>query len=58
MSRGTTHVQCTSDLAAIALVECLASDGYLASADGTTVHTDAPYRVVNRAPEGLLVWTA
>jgi hypothetical protein len=49
------QVACTSDHAAEALVEYLQGKGYMASADGATVRTDARYRVVSKAPTGLLL---
>jgi hypothetical protein len=48
-----TQVACVSALAADAVVEYLTGRGYLASADGATVRTDAQLSVVARAPSGL-----
>lgn len=49
------QVACTSEHAAEALAEYLTGRGYQASADGATVRTDARYRVVSKAPAGLLL---
>lgn len=49
-----TQVLAYSPAAADALVAWLAGRGYWASADGTTVRTDAQLSLVEACPSGLL----